>query len=155
MPPPISLVPWVLTDAQPQYIIMAIQARPLPQDPYNPSGSDNPLRHPSPFIPIRIPIFTPVVWLNELIVRLISFVGSAAGGRPASTGVGGLREPAGWGERRVRRMPSDSVESVEEGEAEGTSVPMETFSPQNSARRIRVSRGGRGGSVGGVNRKYD
>ena len=135
-----------------QYIIMAMHARPIPHDPYNPAGTDNPIRHPSPFVPIRLPIFTPVIWLNEVIVRAISLVGSM-GGRPASS-----REPVGWNEsvqrRGLRRMPSDSVESVEEGEGEG--VPMQSLpSAQSAATRVRVSRGSRSGASFGAGRKHD
>ncbi|KAF7295062.1 hypothetical protein MIND_01044500 [Mycena indigotica] len=65
----------------PLYIIMAIHGRPLPEDPYSPlppssRGSDDVIRHPSPFIPIRLPIFAVVMWLNDTIVRAVS-VGSA------------------------------------------------------------------------------
>jgi etoposide-induced 2.4 mRNA len=133
-----------------QYIIMAIHARPLPLDPYNPSGTDNPLRHPSPFLPIRIPVFTPVIWLNELIVRLISLVGSVGGRGPAGA-------PSQRGSRRVRSDDVDSVEVVEEGDGTGEAVQMRDFRRQTtSAPRVRVSRGGGGGGiVGGRSRKND
>jgi hypothetical protein len=84
-----------------QYVIMAMHARPVPRDPYNPipPAQDKTIRHPSPFIPIRLPIFAIVIWLNEWLVWLLS--------------VGGPRETTSAGHRR--RM-SDAVESVEEGE---------------------------------------
>ena len=112
---------------------MAIHARPAPIDPYNPAGGD-PIRHPSPFVPIRIHVFTPVVWLNDIIIRIISLVGHVGGPRPSSTA------------SRHRRVPSDSVDSVESAE-EGGSIPLEPIAPQlppTSGTRIRVSRGAKG-----------
>lgn len=82
----------------PAFIIMAMHARPVPQDPYNPAPSTestNTVRFPSPLIPIRMPIFTIVIWLNDLIVRVLSVGGSA-------------------GVRR-RRTTSDIAEQAEEG----------------------------------------
>lgn len=118
---------------------MAIHARPAPIDPYNPTGGD-PLRHPSPFIPIRMPVFTPVVWLNDVIIRVISIVGYVGGPRSTSTNT------------RHRRVPSDSVDSVES--AEEGSIPLEPLvrpPPPANSTRIRVSRGTRGGD----RRKFD
>ncbi|KIP04802.1 hypothetical protein PHLGIDRAFT_109134 [Phlebiopsis gigantea 11061_1 CR5-6] len=115
----------------PAYIIMAMHARPAPIDPYNPTGGDPP-KHPSPFIPIRIPVFTPVIWLNDMIVRVISLIGHVGGPRPSSA------TPS------HRRKPSvDSVESAEEG-----SIPLEPIapSPPSTGTRIRVSRGTRPGN---------
>ncbi|KAL4068071.1 etoposide-induced protein 2.4-domain-containing protein [Scleroderma yunnanense] len=63
----------------PAYIIMAMTARPVPQDPYNPlhtSDSNDSVRYPSPLIPIRLPIFAIVIWLNDIIVRILSVTGS-------------------------------------------------------------------------------
>ncbi|KAH9932148.1 etoposide-induced protein 2.4-domain-containing protein [Amylocystis lapponica] len=89
----------------PAYIIMAMHARPLPLDPYNPSPSapsaNDDIRHPSPLVPIRLPIFVLVLWLNDWVVRILS----VGGGRR------GARGPA-----RHRRVLSDVAESVEEGE---------------------------------------
>ncbi|KAH8833530.1 etoposide-induced protein 2.4-domain-containing protein [Flagelloscypha sp. PMI_526] len=59
----------------PSYIMMAMHSKPVPRDPYNPSGyagSDNVPIHPSPFIPIRLRIFAPVLWINDRIVQLLS-----------------------------------------------------------------------------------
>jgi hypothetical protein len=69
-----------------QYIIMAMHAKPVPADPYNPMpplpasrpGENEVVRHPSPFVPIRIPIFALVIWLNDGIVRVLN----AIAGRP-------------------------------------------------------------------------
>ena len=69
-----------------QYIIMAMHAKPVPADPYNPMpplpasrpGENEVVRHPSPFVPIRLPIFALVIWLNDGIVRVLN----AIAGRP-------------------------------------------------------------------------
>lgn len=118
-----------------QYIIMAMRARATPIDPYNPTGEEV-LRHPSPFIPIHIPVFSPVIWLNDMIVRVISLIGSVGGPPPSNL------HPSSYPSSRHRRIPSDSVESVEEGDA----VPIQSVSPATSSAksrpsRIRVSRG--------------
>lgn len=61
----------------PAYIIMAMTARPAPQDPYNPLPSADVVRYPSPLIPIRLRIFAIVIWLNDIIVQILSITGSA------------------------------------------------------------------------------
>jgi etoposide-induced 2.4 mRNA len=63
---------------------MATRSRPLPADPYNPiplDGSEA-VRHPSPFVPLRLPIFRPVILMNDLIVRVLSV---GAGGKRATS----------------------------------------------------------------------
>lgn len=119
---------------------MAMHAHPVPTDPYSPlpstssrtvhdpstvSNAEEFIRHPSPFIPIRLPIFAVVIWLNDWIVRIIS-VGGGAGGK------------AGGGPRIVRqkRTMSDGFENAEEGIELGTAI------------------GSRGGRIGG-RRKID
>ena len=87
---------------------MAMHARPEPLDPYNPSGGDV-IRHPSPFIPIRIPVFVPVTFLNDWIVRIIN-VGSNLPGTFSATGNGPVRP-------QHRRTISDDAESIEQGDA--------------------------------------
>jgi len=83
----------------PLYIILAMGARPVPIDPYNPQASDaDPIKHPSPFIPIRLPVFALVLWMNDALTRLLS-IGSSAGSS------GG----------RARTL-SDHGESIEEGD---------------------------------------
>ncbi|KAJ7632466.1 etoposide-induced protein 2.4-domain-containing protein [Roridomyces roridus] len=83
----------------PLYIIMAMHARPVPDDPYSPQQDNDVIRHPSPYIPIRIPIFGLVMWLNDAIVRIVSVGGGGRGGRrPAHS-----------------RALSDAVESLELG----------------------------------------
>ena len=76
---------------------MAMHARPVPTNPYNPNPhlsslsvsvsavqathdpnsttTTNQIRYPSPFVPIRLPIFALVLWINDRVVRLLS-VGS-------------------------------------------------------------------------------
>ncbi|KAF7304616.1 hypothetical protein MKEN_01175500 [Mycena kentingensis (nom. inval.)] len=106
----------------PLYIIMAMHARPIPEDPYSPlppglRGSDDVVRHPSPFIPIRVPIFRAVLWLNDIIVRAVS--------------VGGGRRPS-----RHSRTFSDGGESVEAG-AQDASLASQ------HANRINIGRRGK------------
>ena len=95
------LPPWCVAELMfsLQYIIMAMHSRPVPQDPFNPLPSlekNDTVRYPSPLIPIRLPIFAAVIWLNDLIVRLLSVGGSV-------------------GEPRHNRLPSNSSERAEEG----------------------------------------
>lgn len=120
---------------------MSIHARPIPIDPYNPSGEDA-LRHPSPYMPIRIPIFTVVLWLNDVLIRIIGLVGTVGGGGQRAS----LRDAH-------RRMLSDGVDSVEEGEGialdpitrtsahVSTATTATTTAPRAGPQRIRVSRG--------------
>lgn len=78
---------------------MAMHARPVPQDPFNPqlsSEKHDAVGYPSPFIPIRLPIFAAVIWLNDVIVRILSVGGSV-------------------GDPRHNRVPSNSSERAEEG----------------------------------------
>ncbi|KAI0086612.1 etoposide-induced protein 2.4-domain-containing protein [Irpex rosettiformis] len=141
--PPTALCMWGSTLANaaifalvyPAFIIMAMHARPIPVDPYNPASTEDTIRHPSPYIPIRIPVFSLVVWLNDIIVGIIGLVGA----------FGGPRSNAPTAPPRPRGL-SDSVESAEEGEA----VPLETLNTKPST-RIRVSRGPRAGD----RRKFD
>ncbi|KAI9570427.1 etoposide-induced protein 2.4-domain-containing protein [Boletus coccyginus] len=79
----------------PAYIIMAMHAQPVPQDPFNPQKNDA-VRYPSPLIPIRLPVFAAAIWLNDLIVRILSVGGSV--GKP-----------------RHKKGPSNSSERAEEG----------------------------------------
>ncbi|KAH9967963.1 etoposide-induced protein 2.4-domain-containing protein, partial [Russula dissimulans] len=61
----------------PSYIIMAMHAHPVPTDPYSPSSptsasAGTPITHPSPYVPIRLRIFAPVIFLNDCIVSVLS-----------------------------------------------------------------------------------
>lgn len=72
---------------------MAMHSRPVPNDPYNPVppiASSRPedndiIRHPSPFIPIRLPIFALVMFLNDWIVQVLSLGNRAPGHRPKAS----------------------------------------------------------------------
>lgn len=88
---------------------MAIHARPVPIDPYNPMppgkahpGENELIRHPSPFIPIRLPIFTIIIWSNDSIVRILNVIG----GRPI------VRHK----EAARNRAFSDASENAEDGD---------------------------------------
>lgn len=108
---------------------MAMHARPVPTDPYNPLPPPTPIpsssheesdsiRHPSPFIPIRLPVFAVVIWINDAIVRVLNFIG----GRPivrhahsSNPSIGSGSGP-GLGPSGRRRALSDSAESAEDGQ---------------------------------------
>lgn len=89
---------------------MAMHAHPVPLDPYSPltpltptnSSTDEIIRHPSPFVPIRLPIFAIVIWLNDWLVRIISLSGGSRGGNRGKRGGRG-------------RGLSDGFERAEEG----------------------------------------
>ncbi|KAF8061563.1 etoposide-induced protein 2.4-domain-containing protein [Lyophyllum atratum] len=77
------------------------------------------IRHPSPFVPIRLPIFALVMWLNDTIVRVLS--------------VGPRKRPAHG------RTLSDTTDSVEEGEnMELKEAPRPTIRPARG--RINIGR---------------
>ncbi|KAK0459556.1 etoposide-induced protein 2.4-domain-containing protein, partial [Desarmillaria tabescens] len=108
----------------PAFIIMAMHATPVPVDPYSPvsnttksrSTSDHTdtIRHPSPFVPIRLPVFAIVLFINDAIVRVLS-----VGGQPTGRS----------------RAFSDATENAEEGTME-----MNTFSsPSQPTRRFKIS----------------
>ncbi|OAX39185.1 hypothetical protein K503DRAFT_769719 [Rhizopogon vinicolor AM-OR11-026] len=81
----------------PAFIIMAMRAQPVPKDPYNPAPSmeTDVVRFPSPLVPIRMPVFAIVIWLNDLIVQVLSISGSVGA--------------------RHRRTSSETTEQAEEG----------------------------------------
>ncbi len=129
-PPPLTFL-YELTNSF-QYIIMAMHARPVPSNPYNPapgssSSSTAPpssARYPSPFLPIRIPVFAPVLWLNDRVVGLLRLVGSLSTD-PRKRLAGGdddhrqkefaFTAAYGKGRGRGRAMSDETVQSVEEG----------------------------------------
>lgn len=77
---------------------MAMYANPKPDNPYQLLHDSSPNAiFPSPFVPIRIPFFAPVIWLNDRVANLLDF----------STG-GKRRRPSGG--QQARQM-----EGVEEG----------------------------------------
>ncbi|KIY66291.1 hypothetical protein CYLTODRAFT_377968 [Cylindrobasidium torrendii FP15055 ss-10] len=81
----------------PAFIIMAIHARPTPSDPYSPTETESVI-HPSPFVPIRLRIFAPVLLLNDTIVRVLSVGG---GGGHRRTGSGDSSELVEEGTHRI------------------------------------------------------
>ena len=55
-----------------------MHAHPIPHDPYNPSSptlasSGSQVMHPSPYVPIHLRVFAPVIFLNDCIVGVLSF----------------------------------------------------------------------------------
>ncbi|KAF8810143.1 hypothetical protein BYT27DRAFT_7282228 [Phlegmacium glaucopus] len=129
----------------PAYIIMAIHARPAPIDPYNPMppnttspGANEVIRHPSPFIPIRLPIFKLLIWLNDSIVRILNVIG----GRPI------VRHK----EAARSRAFSDASESAEDGDAVHT-VELKTFQKSLSSKSKPMRPAGGRINIGA--RKYD
>jgi len=119
---------------------MAMRARPVPDDPYNPmppttlapSGLNNEhspstmtIRHPSPFIPIRIPVFAIVIMLNDTIVKVLNFIG----GRPI------IRHKAATPSRYAMDV-GDVAESAEDGAAR---MEMKTFSNLASSEKTSPS----------------
>ena len=63
-----------------------MSARPVPFDPYSPLSTTqrDKIQHPSPFVPIRLPIFALVIWLNDFIVKVLS----VGGGSPTKDNAG-------------------------------------------------------------------
>ena len=115
---------------------MAMHARPVPIDPYNPMspskahpGENEVIRHPSPFVPIRLPIFSIVIWSNDSIVRVLNVIG----GRPIVR----HKEAA-----RIRAF-SDASEMAEDGELQK--------SPTSKSKFMRPA----GGRINIGARKYD
>ncbi|PCH38477.1 hypothetical protein WOLCODRAFT_136303 [Wolfiporia cocos MD-104 SS10] len=141
----------------PAYIIMAMHARPVPLDPYNPlasssHGDSDEIRHPSPLVPIRLPVFAPVLWLNDWVVRALSF---GSGGVVSSSTSG-----RGWGQSRAghRRGISEATENIEEGEAvelNPVGVESSPSMPGSGRTRIRVGGPAPNASGGFSRRKLD
>jgi etoposide-induced 2.4 mRNA len=124
---------------------MAIHSRPAPIDPYNPMpvskvhpGENEVIRHPSPFIPIRLPIFAIIIWSNDSIVRILNVIG----GRPI------IRHK----EAARSRAFSDAPENAEGGDSVHT-VELTAFqkSLSNKSKPMRPA----GGRINIGARKYD
>ena len=120
---------------------MAMHARPTPIDPYNPMppskthpGETEVVRHPSPFVPIRLPIFSIVIWSNDAIVRVLN----AIGGRPI------VRH-----KEARSRVFSDASEMAEDG----GSIQLNAYqkSPPSKSKSVRPA----GGRINIGARKYD
>lgn len=87
------------TNTTPQYIMMAMYAHAVPAHPYNPvppitkANGDTSYPIPSPFIPIRLPVFRIVIMLNEFVVKLIDIgVGGRRSERSRKKSLGGEME---------------------------------------------------------------
>jgi etoposide-induced 2.4 mRNA len=112
-------------------MIMAMHARPVPTDPYNPSSTSTSsgstqIIHPSPYVPIRLRIFAPVISLNDCIVRVLSLcTRRRSGARPAK-----LSPDQGVG--TSRRM--------EEGDDDDMTVELRPIRQQPALRRTADAR---------------
>jgi etoposide-induced 2.4 mRNA len=123
---------------------MAMHARPAPIDPYNPmppskarpGETTETIRHPSPFVPIRLPIFSIIIWSNDSIVRVLNVIG----GRPIVKHKEAAR----------RRGFSDASENVEDG---GGSLELKAFQklPPSKSKSMRPA----GTRINIGTRKYD
>lgn len=155
---------------------MAMHARPVPSDPYNPSPSpavnaidinasdttdNDTIRHPSPFIPIRLPIFAPVIFINDAVVRVLNFIGGRPIVRPQQTDAGSgkgysMSRSANVGRARAFSDPEDSAEDGN-GPGVGAGVQLE-MKPLPSGSSSTTSTGMRAPSARvklGARRKVD
>lgn len=119
----------------PMYIIMAMRARPVPTDPYNPGSSET--HHPSPFVPIRLRVFALIMWLNDWVVRAVS----VGGGGKARGHDGGNAKPTG----HRRGMSDGAEESLEQGESGsgglgGSGSASRAFAARPTATRVQIGR---------------
>lgn len=112
------------------------------------------IRYPSPFVPIRLPVFTPVLWMMDRVVTVT--VGKGRGGgkgaasRYATASSGPRREEKrreGEGEVGLDSLEMEAGQRLRQG---GAGVPS-VYAPAaggnvnvvNTARRVRVSVGRR------------
>jgi etoposide-induced 2.4 mRNA len=125
---------------------MATRSRPLPADPYNPIPSDGSevVRHPSPFVPLRLPIFRLVILMNDLIVRALSV--GAGGKRVISPSSSSNGVSSKSGKKNGRYGSADGFDSIEEGgetetiELHARAASQSTPTPSATGRR-RVNLG--------------
>jgi hypothetical protein len=125
---------------------MATRSRPLPIDPYHPIPSEGleVTRYPSPFVPLRLPIFRPVILMNDLIVRALSV--GAGGKRAASPSASPSGPSSKFGRKSGGYGFTEGFDNIEEGgdteaielHASAASRPLPTPS---AAVRQRVSVG--------------
>lgn len=143
---------------------MAMHARPVPSNPYNPKStspntSEGTTHYPSPFVPIRLPVFAPVLWINDRVVSLLNVVGGGrvSGSRSLNSNLrssatsmesaygGGTGGMSGMG--RKRGMSDATVESVEEGTGDSG------VAEASAARRVAMGEFASG--MGGRRRKAE
>ncbi|KIM49454.1 hypothetical protein M413DRAFT_438637 [Hebeloma cylindrosporum] len=132
----------------PVYIIMAMHAKPVPADPYNPMpplpasrpGENEVVRHPSPFVPIRLPIFALVIWLNDGIVRVLN----AIAGRPVVRHKAAARSRAF---SNASESAEDGVSQMELNTFRGPGTSSTTLKPtaRPTSERVKI----------GTRRKHD
>ena len=87
---------------------MAMQAKPKPDNPYQLlHNSSSSAIFPSPFVPIRIPFFAPVIWLNDQVANVLDFSTGGKRRRPSAgqqaRQMEGVEEGVGKPTFRVRR----------------------------------------------------
>lgn len=108
---------------------MAMHAHPLPLHPYSPVHPDTSeqqvIRYPSPFIPIRLPVFALVIWLNDWVVRVInSMANGGRGGNIVEGGRGYHRSAHSVGSRSEQAEMAEAGEDLYEMKArQGTAMP--------------------------------
>lgn len=116
-----------------------MHAHPQPLDPYNPlppSTSDadsNTIRHPSPFVPIRIPVFALVIWLNDSIVRVLS-----VGGGGPTHGSRGYQKSRDLTELSESVEMGESYEMKGKGDSGGVTTPLPRI--RQTRERVALSR---------------
>ncbi|KAI0050047.1 hypothetical protein FA95DRAFT_705703 [Auriscalpium vulgare] len=97
----------------PSYIIMATHARPVPYDPYapltapvTPAAQQQTAIHPSPYVPIRLRVFAPVIFINDSVVRVLSLGTRSRAESGVSVNIEeGEAEEYGMSNIRARRAP--------------------------------------------------
>jgi hypothetical protein len=94
---------------------MATRSRPLPADPYHPIPSEGleVVRYPSPFVPLRLPIFRTVILMNDLIVRVLSV--GAGGKRSSSPSALPSSASSKYGRKGEGLGSADGFDIIEEG----------------------------------------
>lgn len=123
-----------------------MHSKPVPRNPYNPlspldtpsqnsSGSGS-VRYPSPFVPIRLPVFAPVLWINDRVVSLLS----VGGGKSRRYAQGAGMSVNGG---RRRGLSDSTVESVEEGSADAVDAGATFATARGQAALGGLGRSGR------------
>jgi etoposide-induced 2.4 mRNA len=98
------------------------------------------VRHPSPFVPLRLPVFRPVILINDLIVRVLSV---GAGGKRTITPLSPGGSSSKSGKKAGGYGFADGFDNIEEGgevetvelHAGSTGRPMPVPTPLAAGRR--------------------